>query len=207
MLMELCLSYVASIKRWLHGVQAGALFALIWYIAGSHISPHLGANCAQQGHSHHHHTNPFCPVNIKCHTSIPDANGSLFELCGIHKTMITWCTSRSTFCHDLVHCREPHISPHLGANSAKKRYPHNTNPFCPVNIKCHPSIPDGALLELCGIHKTMIALCRSSFCHYLVHLDALFHHIWRPIMPNKDTLIIANPLYLPCQYEMPPIHT
>ena len=69
-----------SISNATHGVQA--LFAMIWSITRSHISLHLGANCAQQGNPHP--PNPFCPVNIKCHTSIPDAG---ILICGLRWSM------------------------------------------------------------------------------------------------------------------------
>ena len=43
------------------------------------------------------------------------------------------------------------------------------------NMDWHPFIADGCLFELCGIHKKMIAWCRSSSGHGLVHCQAINH--------------------------------
>ena len=42
------------------------------------------------------------------------------------------------------------------------------------NMECHPSIADGSLFELYGIHKKMFAWCRSSLHHDLVQITTFF---------------------------------
>src|SRR6056300_598479 len=97
---------------------------------------------------------------------------------------------------------EPYLTTFWG--QLIQMHPYPPHPFCAVTIKCHPSIPDGALFELCGIHKKMIALCNSTFCHGLAHHRAISYHILGPIDPNAS--LSSTPI-LCCHYQMPPIHT
>ena len=140
--MELCLSPMASLKRWLHGVEA--LQGMIWSMAEPYFL-RFGAVFSLNLNILDYPAHPFCAPNIKIHPSISD--WALFELIGIHKKMIVRC--RSTSGHDLVHCR--YIFPQIceavfSLNLNISGYPSQS--FRTPNIKWHHlPIPDGALFE------------------------------------------------------------
>ena len=123
-------------------------------VQGSAVKcPHLSHSCGAP--------------NMNCHPFIAD--GSLFELCGIHKKMIAWCRSSSG--HGLVHCQAiNHLKSGGFFGTAQRPFVDLEQLLGAPNMDWHPFIADGSLFELCGIHKKMIAWCRSSSGHGLVHI-------------------------------------